>query len=90
MNVTFKLAPYLRKYADNKETVSVKGNTVRECLDNLIRQYPKLKEMIFGEAGVMHNYLSVFAGGIIVFADQLNKQVTEGETIHLLYIIGGG
>jgi molybdopterin converting factor small subunit len=90
MSVTINLASYLRPYAANKETVAVKGKTVRECLDALTTKYAALKKMLFEKEGKLHDYVSVFAGGEITYSDMLDKPVKDGDTLHILYIIGGG
>ncbi|MDD5190926.1 MAG: MoaD/ThiS family protein [Dehalococcoidales bacterium] len=90
MSINVNLAAYLRQYAADKENVSVNGQTVRECLDALIKQYPKLKDQIFDKDNVLLPYVSVFAGGEIAYAGKLDKPVQDGATINILYIIGGG
>ena len=90
MSNTINLPAYLQSYADDKESVTVKGKTIQECLSGLIIRFPKLKKMLFDDEGQLHTYVSIFAANEIVYADQLDKPVKEGDTIHILYIIGGG
>ena len=90
MAVTVNLAAYLRQYAGDKENVRVPGKTVRECLDNLIKQYPKLRDPIFDKNNALHPYVSVFVAGEIMYADKLEKPVKDGVNMNILYIIGGG
>jgi molybdopterin converting factor small subunit len=90
MTVIINLPAYLRSYANDKESVKVKGKTIQECLDDLIKKYPGLKKMVFDQDGQLHTYVSIFAANEIVYSDQLNKSVKDGDTIHILYIIGGG
>lgn len=90
MAAVLNVASYLKPYIGDKESVTVKGSTVRECLADLIRKHPGVKKMVFNPEGNLHDYVSVFVGGDIAYADQLDKPVKEGETLHLLYIIGGG
>jgi molybdopterin converting factor small subunit len=90
MSIVINLPAYLRPYADDKETIKVKGKTIQECLDDVIKQYPGLKKMVFDQDGQLHTYVSIFAANEIVYSDQLDKPIKDGETIHVLYIIGGG
>jgi molybdopterin converting factor small subunit len=90
MSITVNLPAYLQHYAGDKESVKVKGNTIQECLNDLIKQYPTMKKMVFDENGQLHTYVSIFAANEIVYSDQLDKPIKDGETIHILYIIGGG
>ena len=90
MNAVINLPAYLRKYAGDRETVPVTGKNIRECIDDLIKQYPGLKKMIYDDDGELHNYVSIFASNEIIYSDQLDKPVKDDEIIHILYIIGGG
>jgi molybdopterin synthase sulfur carrier subunit len=90
MSVTVNIPAYLRAYTDNKETIRVKGKTIKECLNNLLSEYPSLQKMVFDEDGQLHNYVSIFAANEIVYSDKIDKAIKDGETIHILYIIGGG
>jgi adenylyltransferase/sulfurtransferase len=90
MSVTINVASYLRAHTGNRESVTVKGKTVRECLGNLVVRYPGLKKLLFDGDGKLHDYVSVFAGGQIAYGDELDNAVKDGDTLHVLYIIGGG
>jgi molybdopterin converting factor small subunit len=90
MGVEINLPAYLRPYADDMESVNVKGNTIRECLNALITRFPALNKLVFDEKGKLLDYVSIFAANEIVYSDQLDKPIKDGETIHILYVIGGG
>ncbi len=90
MGITIYLPAYLRPYADEKESIIVHGSTIKECLDNLLKLYPALNKMVFDRDGELHTYVSIFAANEIVYSDQLNKPIKDRETIHILYVIGGG
>ncbi|HEX9896924.1 MAG TPA: MoaD/ThiS family protein [Dehalococcoidales bacterium] len=90
MSIAINLPAYLRPYANDNESIAVKGKTIQECLNDLIKKYPGLKKMVFDQDGQLHTYVSIFAANEIVYADQLEKTVKDGDTIHILYIIGGG
>ena len=90
MGITVYLPAYLRPYADDKESIIVQGSTIKECLNNLLKLYPALNKMVFDRDGELHTYVSIFAANEIVYSDQLDKPIKDGETIHILYVIGGG
>jgi molybdopterin converting factor small subunit len=89
MSVTINLVAYFQPYAGNKESVEVKGKTIGECLNNLIKQYPSMKKMLFDKDGKMHPFLTIFIDNEIAY-DALDKPVKDGSKFHILYIIGGG
>lgn len=90
LSININLPSYLCPYADDKESVKVKGKTIQECLENLIKKHPRLKKMIFDEDGQLLTYVSIFAANEIVYSYQLDKSVKDGDEIHVLYILGGG
>jgi molybdopterin converting factor small subunit len=89
MSVTINLVAYLQLYADNKESVEVKGKTIKECLNDLVKQYPKMKKMIFDNDGKLQPFLSIFIDNEIAY-DMPDRPVKDGSKFHILYIIGGG
>jgi molybdopterin converting factor small subunit len=90
VSVTIVPASYLRQYVDGKESVSVRGKTVRGCLEALVKKHPGIGKMLFDEDGKLHSYVSVASGGEIVYSEQLDRPVKDGDTLNILYIIGGG
>lgn len=90
MSIFINLPAYLRSYADDRESIPVNGDTIQDCLNDLIKQYSRLKKMIFDDEGQLHTYVSIFAVNEVVYSDQLNKQVKDGDIIHVLYVLGGG
>jgi molybdopterin converting factor small subunit len=90
MSITIELASYLRPYAANRDSVLVNGKTVGECLERLVTEYPDIRKMIFAPDGKLHGYVSVFAGGAMSAAEDLSQPIKDGETLHVLYVIGGG
>jgi molybdopterin converting factor small subunit len=90
MSSTIKVATYLQPYMGNKESLKVEGNTVRECLHNLITQYPEIEKMLFDENKKLLDYISVFIAGDIAYDDQMDIPVKDGDILNILYVIGGG
>ena len=90
IGTTIHLVYYLQPYADNTESIVVPGKTIRECLDALVKQFPRLKPMLFDEKHRLLDYVSVFVGDEMVFSDGLERQIKPGDELHVLYIIGGG
>ncbi len=90
MTATIKVAAYLQPYMGNKESLIVEGNTVRECLHNLIAQFPEIEKMLFDEKKRLLDYISIFIAGDVAYDDQMDIPVKDGDILNILYIIGGG
>jgi molybdopterin converting factor small subunit len=90
MTATIKVAAYLHPYIDGKIILKVEGNTVRECLHNLIVQFPEIEIMLFDEKKRLLDYISIFIAGDVAYDDQMDIPVKDGDILNILYIIGGG
>jgi len=40
--------PHLQQFTNNQDVVEVNGSTVGDCLDDMVRQYPSLGCMGYG------------------------------------------
>jgi molybdopterin converting factor small subunit len=88
MSVTVKISSALRPFTNNKEALEVKGATVRDCLDDLGKQFPDIKKFLFDS----RDDLMIF----VLFKDEpintkmLNTKVKDGDEIQIFMIMGGG
>jgi len=83
-----KLDHSFQPFAGNHETVEVKGETVKECLDNFIGVYPIFKEILFDLGGTLTALVMV--EGKAVVPKDLNRPVSRQKEIILLPMIQGG
>ena len=90
MNIKIDIPSYLQPYINNMEAVGVNGNTVGQCLDHLIRQFPDIRKMLFAKNGKLHGYVGIYVNGEDAYPEDLTKPVKDGDEIYILYIIGGG
>ena len=92
MSVKLNIHPdLLPDKRDGWATVEVKGNTVGQCLDDLVRQLPYLDKVIFDKGKLRHS-LFIFANGRDTLPDQLARPVKDGDKLDLvpLVMIGSG
>lgn len=88
MSVKIEIPYYLQQYVNNQETIEAKGKTIRECLDDVVRQYPVMKEQLFDSAGEIAVIL--LHQGEPVMDGALKGSVQEGDVIGVYPIIVGG
>jgi molybdopterin converting factor small subunit len=85
-----KLHAVLQRHADGKEVVEVKGKTIGECFNYLVRQYPALKDKLFYKRARLFGYYDVYLNGSTIYPENLKKQVKDGDEISInIYIAGG-
>ena len=77
-----------RQFAKRKGPVEATGSTVRECLDDVIRQSPDTKRWLFDKNGILQ--VLVLLNGEDVYQKDLNRAVTDGDELQLILIVGGG
>ena len=88
MNIKIELNHAFQPYADNLETVEVKGSTVRECLDSMIKLFPVFKEILFTADGSLAAL--VLLDGEAIVPKDLNRAITESSELLLTPMIQGG
>jgi molybdopterin converting factor small subunit len=70
--------------------MKVEGKTVRECLHDLVRQFPNLKKMLLDKDGnLMHSY-DFYINGENVYPKDMNKPLKDGDKLNVIFIIHGG
>jgi molybdopterin converting factor small subunit len=90
MSVEVELSSVFGRYTDGRIKTSVKGKTVRECLHNLVRQFPKLKRLLLDSEGNLQQYYEYYINGESVFPQDMKKPLKDGDKLNVLYIIHGG
>ena len=90
MSVTINLHPNLYQLTNSQPIVKVKGNTVGQCLDDLIRQFPQIKSWVFDKKGKLHNYVDIYVNQESSYPEELAKPVKDGDELHITMIIAGG
>jgi molybdopterin converting factor small subunit len=87
---TVRIPPILRPEAGGNRQVEMGGATVRDVLENLIAEYPALRDRLF-EGDELPQFLNVFIDGSDVrLLDGLDTAVVDGATVILLPAVAGG
>ena len=90
MSVKINLHKTHRQYTNGQETVEVNGYNVGECLKELVKQYPDLKNELFDKKGKLLSVHEVYLNGASAYPDELAREVKDGDEIHLLVMLAGG
>ena len=90
MSVEIELASIFGSYTDNKLNINVEGKTVGECLEDLFRQFPKLKELLITKSGKLHRSYDVYINGKSAYPKEMEKPVKDGDKLNIVFIIYGG
>jgi sulfur-carrier protein len=88
MSVKMRLSQTYLEHTGNREIVDVEGTTVRQCIDDLVRQYPGLGPLLFDSEYALG--VLIIYGGDVITASSLNRPVSDNEEIKLVPMIYGG
>ena len=73
-------------------TVEVKGNTVRECLEDLIKQYPELQGWLYGQREMLQVLIGINNEEIMPLKSAYRsvRYLNPKDEIRILAILSGG
>ncbi len=78
-------------WANGSVVAEVSGNTVGQCLNHLVRQFPAIKKEMLNEDGEIAAEARICINGESAFPVELAKQVRDGDTIDIIPMaISGG
>jgi len=82
--------PQLKQFINSRDSITVNGSTVGECLDDLIRQYPGIDKLLFDEK--RHLLRQVFVHVNIESTRKLNLSdpVKDGDELIIAVLLTGG
>lgn len=88
MAVTIKLNLPLQKLAGNREKIEVSGSTVKQCLDDLVRQIPEAKRYVYNDDGSLA--LLFLLNNEALDDQDVNYSLAENDELWLLSVVSGG
>ena len=90
MGIKINLYPFFHQYANGQQVVEVNGSTVGQCLDQIVTQFPEIKQELFDKDDKLYSYLDIYINGQSAYPEELGKPVKDGDELHILMVIGGG
>ena len=88
--ITFEVPPFLQHLTNGVKVAKVSGNTVGECLDDFVKQFPGAQKLLFDMNKKLFGHIDLFVNGVSTFPEELARPVSNGDTISMLYLIDGG
>jgi molybdopterin converting factor small subunit len=90
MSVQVELSSMFGLYTENKLNIDVQGKTIKECLNDLVRQFPDLKKVLLNQEGNLQNTYEYYVNGESSFPRDMNKPLKDGDKLNVVYVIHGG
>jgi molybdopterin converting factor small subunit len=90
MGVEIEISSIFGRYTNNNLNIKVEGKTVRECLQDLVRQYPDLKKILLDKDGNLYHSYDLYINGENFYPREMTKSVKDGDKLNVVFIIHGG
>lgn len=90
MSVKIVISPFLMHLINGARRVDVTGNTVGECLNELMKRFPGTEKLLLDENGKLLGYIDVYINGQSSYPEELTKAVHEGDELYIMNVIVGG
>ena len=89
MNIYISAA--LRNFFERKSELNVKKENIKDILDEITKEYPDSKKIIFDENGELRSFIKVYVGEED-YTDSKNwsKKIPKEKDVLLLPVIAGG
>jgi adenylyltransferase/sulfurtransferase len=72
------------------DELEVEGQTVGECVNQLVAEHPDMKKALFDKNGKLKNIIDIYLNQESTFPEELAKPVKDGDEIHITVILAGG
>jgi molybdopterin converting factor small subunit len=90
MSIKVNINPGLYQYTNNQRIAEVNGNTVGQCLNHLVKQFPGIEKGLFDKNGKLLNYVDIYVNGESAYPEELAKPVKDGDELHIVITVAGG
>lgn len=90
MSIKVYIKPIVYKCAHNIIVAEVDGNTVGQCLDHLVKQFPGIEQDLFVRDGRLLSYINIFVNGESTYPEDLARPVKDADEIYIIPVIQGG
>ncbi|HEX7735898.1 MAG TPA: MoaD/ThiS family protein [Ktedonobacteraceae bacterium] len=90
-SILVSLPGALRAKVGNRASVMVAGETVREIIDALERDFPGLRFNLCHETGELRPFVNIFLNRAnIRYLQGLDTPVSAGASVHIFQAVAGG
>ena len=90
MSIKVNIHKTHRQFTNGLDIVEVEGNTVGNCLDNLVRQFPDMAKVLFDKKGKLLKVIEIYINSKSAYPDELVKQVNDGDNINITLLLAVG
>jgi len=92
MSTLVRIAPLLRDHLQIPDTVQVEGDTLGECLEDLSRQHPQIRDFLYRPKDLLRVLVTIDNKEILALKvqDNLNRILKPDDEIQILAVAAEG
>ena len=91
MSIEIQIPVALARYAENQESLTLEGNSVKQALGSLTTKYPTPKNHLFGIDGKLRHFVNVYVNDEnIKHGEELATPLKSGDVVTIVPSIAGG
>jgi len=90
MSVRINIHPNLYQFTNDQAIVKVNGSTLGQCLDDLVKQFPQIKQGLFAKDGKLLSYVEIYVNQESSYPEELAKPINDGDELHITLMMAGG
>ena len=80
----------IAQYANNQSIAEVSGDTVGQCLEDLVQQLPGLKKALLNEDNELLDYIEIYVNEERIYPAWFATPIKPRDELHLLFMFDGG
>lgn len=85
MSIKLRIDTTLSYYTNQQRLIEIDGNTVGECLENLVKQYPDFARVMYYRDNKLTSLISVFIVDEDGLPVELPALVKEGDELFISF-----
>jgi molybdopterin synthase sulfur carrier subunit len=91
MSITVRVPTPLQKLTQNQAEVKASGTNIKELIEDLEKNFPKIKERICDETGKIRRFINVYVNEEdIRFLQRDQTPLKDGDEVSIIPAIAGG
>jgi molybdopterin synthase sulfur carrier subunit len=89
--VIARMSGQLRKFASGNDEVEIEAGDVKECINNLEKQFPGIESKLCNEKGLVLESINIYVNGDnIRFLKDLSTKLKEGDEVDFMSAFAAG
>jgi len=90
MSIKINIHPALQQFSNGQDATEVNGNTVGQCLNDMVKQFPGIEKGLFSKNGKLLDFVDIYINEESSFPEELDKPVKDGDELYITLVIVGG